>query len=318
MISSAGRRGQLLTCFRESARELGVEARLVAADLRPELSAACQMADVSVAVPRCGSPDFVPALLEACKRHGVRLVVPTIDTELHVLSEHRAMFAAAGVDVAVSAPSLVAVARDKQATAALFAEVGLNTPRTLAAAEYSRRPAALNWPVILKLRGGSSSIGIVRPRSVAEATQTALTNEELIVQELWEGREYTVNMFFDLAGKLRCAVPHWRIETRAGEVSKGRTEDIPALRDAAWQLGARMTGARGALCFQAIVNDAGEYAAFEINARFGGGYPLAHRAGARFTTWLLEETLGRPSTASDTWKAGVTMLRYDNAVFCGD
>ena len=75
-------------------------------------------------------------------------------------------------------------------------------------------------------------------------------------------------------------------------------------------------GARGALCFpRAIVTDDETCAVFEINARFGGGYPLAHQAGARFTQWLVEEALGLPDTANDDWKSGVTMLRYDDAVF---
>ena len=54
---------------------------------------------------------------------------------------------------------------------------------------------------------------------------------------------------------------------------------------------------------------------FEINARFGGGFPLTHRAGARFTRWLLEEAAGLLSTAHNDWQEGVTMLRYDAAVF---
>ena len=56
---------------------------------------------------------------------------------------------------------------------------------------------------------------------------------------------------------------------------------------------------------------------FEVNARFGGVYPLAHRAGARFSQWLLEESLGLQCTANNDWRAGVTMLRYDDAVFVG-
>jgi carbamoyl-phosphate synthase large subunit len=54
---------------------------------------------------------------------------------------------------------------------------------------------------------------------------------------------------------------------------------------------------------------------FEINARFGGGYPLAHQAGATFSQWLLEEVAGLPATANDRWQDGVLMLRYDSAVF---
>ena len=56
---------------------------------------------------------------------------------------------------------------------------------------------------------------------------------------------------------------------------------------------------------------------FEINARFGGGYPLAHFAGAEYTRWLLEEVVGLPSTAHDGWRSGALMLRYDAATFAG-
>jgi carbamoyl-phosphate synthase large subunit len=64
-----------------------------------------------------------------------------------------------------------------------------------------------------------------------------------------------------------------------------------------------------------MVDDAGTPAVFEINARFGGGYPLAHRAGAQFAQWLLEEASGRRLSAHNDWQGGVVMLRYDQAVF---
>jgi len=95
-------------------------------------------------------------------------------------------------------------------------------------------------------------------------------------------------------------------------------DDKRAVVEAARKIAAALPGARGPLCFQAIVREDGEYAVFEINARFGGGYPLAHRAGATFSKWLLEEAAGLSCSAHDDWKAGVTMLRYDAAVFLDD
>jgi carbamoyl-phosphate synthase large subunit len=62
-------------------------------------------------------------------------------------------------------------------------------------------------------------------------------------------------------------------------------------------------------------NDTDRPAVIEINPRFGGGYPLSHRAGAPMTRWLLEDILGLPSTASENWNEGVMMLRYDRAVY---
>jgi carbamoyl-phosphate synthase large subunit len=90
------------------------------------------------------------------------------------------------------------------------------------------------------------------------------------------------------------------------------------LEQAARQLATVVPGAQGPLCFQAILTAAGRYGLFEINARFGGGYPLAHHAGARMSQWLLEEVCGLPVSAHDDWEAGVTMLRFDQAVFTND
>ena len=83
-------------------------------------------------------------------------------------------------------------------------------------------------------------------------------------------------------------------------------------------MAASVQGAYGALCFQAIVTPARKAAVFEINARFGGGYPLAHYAGAQFSKWLLEDVLDRTSTANNSWRERVMMLRYDAAVFTED
>ncbi|MBI2513181.1 MAG: ATP-grasp domain-containing protein [Opitutae bacterium] len=315
LFTSAGRRNQLIDCFRRDAEELGLRLRVLAADLRPELSSACHAADAAFAVPRCTSEEYVPQLLEIARAEGVKLVVPTIDPELGPLSRQQAQFAKLGTRVVVSEPGVVALAGDKQATAERLAAAGVTTPATCALVEYMAAPDRLRWPVVVKPRSGSASVGIVRPMTREELDGLDAAADS-IVQELWRGTEYTVNMFFDASGTLRCAVPHRRIEVRAGEVSKGRTERIPRLLEAAELIASAISGAaRGPLCFQAIVDDTGACGVFEINARFGGGYPLAHRAGARFSRWLLQEATGVLSDASTDWRTGVTMLRYDAAVF---
>lgn len=315
LFSSAGRRVELMNCFREDAAELGLPVRILAADSNPRMSAACQAADRSFAVPRCLDADFIPRMRSLCAEQRVDLVVPTIDTELPVLAHARADFGREGTRVAVSSEAVVAMARDKLRTARFLAEHGLSSPRTLPLADLLADPTALEFPVILKRIDGSSSIGLHEARTPEEVRALALEPARYVAQEKWSGREYTVNLFFDQAGRLRTAVPHLRCETRGGEVSKGRTERVPALQELARQLAACLPGAAGALCFQSIVREDGTAMIFEINARFGGGFPLAHRAGARFSRWLLEEAAGRPVTAQDDWEEGLAMLRYDAAMF---
>lgn len=315
LVSSAGRRVELINCFRSDAKALQLSLRVIAVDLNPEMSSACYAADKCYRVPHCTSPEFVQELAQICREEEIRLVVPTIDTELQTLADHQQSFHAAGTRVLVSSPSLVRMARDKVATFRFLTENGFATPRTVLLTELLRQPSALNWPVILKPISGSSSVGIFSAENLDEARLASRRRNDYVAQELLRGREYTVNLFFDQAGKLRSAVAHERLEVRAGEVSKGATRREAELLKIAWRLGSALSGACGPLCFQAIVPEDGQPRLLEINARFGGGYPLAHKAGATFTKWLLEEAAGFPLSADDHWEEGVTMLRYDAAMF---
>jgi carbamoyl-phosphate synthase large subunit len=315
LISSAGRRVELIRCFRDGAAHLGIDLRVIAVDVDPAMSAACQIADVAIRVPRCDRAEFIDELLRVCLRHEVDLIVPTIDPELEPLSAEAARFSEIGVDLAIAAPEVVRLARDKLRTARFLASQGVPAPRSAGLDEVMADPNAWPWPLMIKPRAGSSSVGI---RIVPSPDQLAELGEapDYIAQELLQGEEYTVNLFFDRGGRLLCAIPHLRCEVRAGEVAKGITRRHPELEAIARALGETLPGARGALCFQAMVDAAGRAVVFELNARFGGGYPLAHRAGARFAQWLLEETTGRPPSAHNHWQDGVLMLRYDHAIFC--
>lgn len=315
LLSSAGRRMELLECFRRDARALGLELRVVAADAQPGLSAACRAADAWHEVPRCDDPALIPALRHICAVEEIDLLVPTIDPELAPLARAREDFAAQGTRVAVSSVATVELARDKARTAAFLQQHGLPAPRTLTAAEWRANPGALRFPVILKPIDGSGSRGLREVPDLAAARATNLPVAGFVAQEKHVGTEYTVNFFCDRAGRLRAAVPHERIEVRAGEVSKGRTVRHSGLQALAARLAACLPGPAGALCFQAISPAGGEPAVFELNARFGGGFPLAHEAGAPFTRWLLEEAAGLPVTAHDLWAPGVTMLRHDRSFF---
>lgn len=314
LITSAGRRAELLQCFRTDAAALGIDLTILACDLNPDWSVACQLADKHFPVPPVTDPAYVDTLIELCRVHQVSLVIPTIDPELLPLSRARHRFAEIGTRIAVSGPATVEIARDKYETAAFFSMNGIAAPRSAFPETIMAAPQDWTWPLLVKANHGSASRGLAIARS-PEELNAAIADEPMIVQELLHGREFTVNMFFDRNGTLCTAIPHERVQTRAGEVEKGVTCRLPVLVDMARQIAAALPEPRGALCFQAMVAPDGSASAFEINARFGGGYPLAHRAGATFSRWLLEEQFGLPCSAHNDWQEGVRMLRYDAAVF---
>nr|HPH56354.1 hypothetical protein [Smithella sp.] len=82
LFSSAGRRVALMNNFRKAAKELGLHVNIVAVDMDPLWSPACEAADVAFPVPRCTAEDFMPQMLDICRKQKVDLIIPTIDTEL--------------------------------------------------------------------------------------------------------------------------------------------------------------------------------------------------------------------------------------------
>jgi carbamoyl-phosphate synthase large subunit len=315
LISSAGRRVGLSRAFRESAEDLGVACRILAVDAALD-SVASRLADGFWRVPRCTDPGFVPVVLDLCKRERVDLIIPTIDTELPVYSEERERFRAVGSVMWVSHPRTVQIAYDKEETHRWLVENDLATVRQATPAEVLAEPSNWQFPLIVKPRRGSAAIGVRRVETLRQLEVLTEGQRGLIVQEMARGQEHTINVFVDASGKCLCAIPHCRLEVRGGEVSKGVTVKHPPLMEMARQIAERLPGAFGPLNIQCFLDERGGIQVVEINARFGGGYPLAHQAGATFTRWILEETLGRPMTAAfDGWQDDLAMLRFDDAIY---
>jgi len=267
-------------------------------------------------VPRCDSSEFLPSLLKICKENRVKLVIPTIDTELAFYADHRKDFADIGTTVAVSSPETVEICADKVTTHRWLVENGLPTVRQTTPESVLHNGLGWTFPLVVKPRRGSASIGCAKvpTREVLRALSQERT--DLLVQEFALGYEHTVNVLVDQRGKCLCAVPHVRLEVRAGEVSKGTTAKHKGLMDLTTQIAELLPGSYGPLNIQCFLGPTGTLQVTEINARFGGGYPLAHRAGADFPKWMLEELLQLSSSASaNQWEDGLTMLRYDDAVF---
>lgn len=310
LLLSAGRRVELAQAFKAELSVRNLSSLLLATDLKPHLSAACQIVDVPIEAPRVTDPGYIGFLLDTCKIHNVGLVVPTIDTELLLLAQHREAFVAHGTHLIISETPLVRVCRDKRLTAGLFKDLGINTPEI-----YDRR--AIQFPCFAKPYDGSCSIGVAVVQEPAMLSEAMLADEKMIFMELVDKSytEFTVDAYYDRHGRLISLVPRERIEVRGGEVSKGVTRRhyvyeylLPAMRE--------LKGARGCITLQIFANQkTGRFAALEINPRFGGGYPLSYSAGANYPGWLIDEyLLGKELAFFDSWEADLMMLRYDAKV----
>jgi len=306
-----------MNCFRNAAEQLDVNLTMLAVDMDPSWSPACQVADCCYEVDPCTSDGYIKQVLEICSKHDVKLIVPTIDTELLIYAENRQVFEKAGIQLHLGSSEFVRVARDKALTAQLLDRNGIPIPRTWNPPEALKDRKHLPFPVLLKPKGGSCSKGIETVSSADILKEKMVCRDDYLIQELCTGREYTVNCFYDRQGNCVATVPHFRKFVRDGEVCLAQTERIPEFTAVARQLGQIFNGIWGCICFQGFRQKDGSVRVFEINARFGGGYPICDAAGGTFARWLLQDLMGETPDYHDEWKEDVRMLRYDEATFTG-
>lgn len=314
LFTSGGRRIELMQAFARSARSLRLDASWHVADAESHYAAAC-FADRTHLVPRIASPDYITNLLKIVRREKIDLLVPLIDSDLVKLSESRERFARLGCGVLVSSPVVVATCRDKLQMFRFLTRHGIDTPETWSAAGFSVGRST-RFPMFLKPCFGSASKGsfILRDRQALKALVPLVP--EAIVQEYVSGVEYTLDVYTGYDGRPRCVVPRQRVEVRGGEVTKSRTCKNAEIMAVGLRVAEALTDCVGLITIQLILTPAGRIRVIEVNPRFGGGVPLAIRAGADFPKWLLAEWLGRkPRIRLDQFEDGLMMLRYHQSFF---
>lgn len=317
LFTSSGRRVELIKHFKSIYDELNVEGKVLTADLKDN-SPAGKISDKHVLVPRVDSENYITTLLRVCKEHQISLLIPLIDTELILLSNHKKDFENIGVKLLISDPKTHEICNDKILTANFFALNGFDTPKVYSIDEEIQK-GKLEQPLLIKPSKGSSGIGVHIVKQSEELEFYAKYLQEPILQELIKGEEYTIDVFTDFDGQVLTAVPRLRIETRAGEVSKGKTICNSLLIQKATDVVNALPGAFGCITVQCFLTENNKVKFIEINPRFGGGAPLSLVAGADYAKYLVETLLNKDVSFNiDHWQKNLLMLRYDAAVFVSE
>lgn len=219
LITSAGKRVALVKAFKETIIKFFLDSKVYTTDMNPHMAPAAYVSDGCVAVPRVTSEDYIGILQEICLKYDIGLVVPTIDTELAILSANKAIFEEIGTHLCISEYNFIMMCRDKRNTGAFFEKNGIRVPQPID--KYNPR-----FPMFAKPYDGSLSSNLHYIKAPEDLTAEILADPKLIFMEYIdkkEYQEYTVDMYFGHDHHLKMAVPRERIEIRAGEINKGRT-----------------------------------------------------------------------------------------------
>jgi carbamoyl-phosphate synthase large subunit len=312
LFTSVGRRVELLRAFRQTYQALGLSGKIIATDIDP-LAPALQLADQFHMAPRFTSPDYIPALLEICRREAISLIFPLIDPDIPLLAAQKEAFAAVGTQVVVVDAAAAAVTADKWETTRFFRELGLAVPQSWLPDTLDL--AAAGYPLFIKPRQGSAAKHTFRVNNRRELDFFLDYVPDPIIQECLPGPEITNDVVCDLDGKLLAVVSRQRIEVRWGEVAKGVTIHDPVVVEGCARIAAALP-AVGPITVQCMMKEGAPHFT-EINARLGGGVPLGIAAGVDTPRWLLAQAAGLPVEIPPlgAYQTGLYLTRFDDSFF---
>lgn len=266
--------------LRQAYTSLGYEVEAYSYELDHEEPIASR---ATVIIGKRWSDHDVEADLERIiERHDIKVLLPFVDGAIEIaarIAERRDDIYVPGCSSILSSALF-----DKVASAALFADAGLDIPAT-----YYPGDSPV-FPLIAKPRCGSASRGLLIINN--EDALKAIANPcDYLIQEYIEGaEEYTVDCFIDYSGRICTMSPRRRIATLGGEVVRTVTVNIPALTDASRKAIERL-GLHGAVTLQ-YLHSGDRFLLMEINPRLGGGVTASIAAGADITRMIAAESTG--------------------------
>lgn len=330
LFTCAGRRNYLINYCKQALNGQGI---VLATDMS-KLAPAMSDADISLLVPSIYSEDYIPELFSIVKEYHINAIISLNDLELPILAHHKQAFADLGAKIIVSDSSVIDICFDKIKTRDFLTSIGLNTPRTFTnynQALQAIKEGQLTFPLVLKPRWGSASIGIEFPESLEEfelaykllmiklkntilfeASKNELDAAILIQQKL-NGPEYGMDIVNDLDQEYFTTVVRKKLSMRAGETDKAVSVIDQRFSDIGEKISINLKHIGNLDCD--VFEQDGELYVLELNPRFGGGYPFSHEAGMNtiqaYLAWLAGEKL---ESSFNQYKADLVFSKCDRLI----
>jgi carbamoyl-phosphate synthase large subunit len=304
LFSCAGRRNYLIQFFKRIFHnDLG---KTIATDISIHAPAMVE-ADFAELVPNVYVPNYIDRVLEIAQKYEVRAIIPLNDLELPILAAAKRNFLGRNIVPIISEPEIIDICFDKWKTFEFLNLTGLRSPQTyltLQEAIEALHKKAIRFPLIVKPRWGSGSIGIETvydmnelnstyylvmrkiKRSILNCISQTDIEKAVLIQEKINGIEYGIDVINDLEGHYITTIVKQKLAMRAGETDKAITVSNDPLQKIGFCLGNSLRHVANLDCD--ILEQDGNYYVLELNPRFGGGYPFSHMAGVNVPAAILE------------------------------
>ena len=314
MFCSCGRRVQLFKFLKES---LGNDCQIIATD-NSEIAPALYVADKRYLVPRIDSEGYIEKVLEIAKNNKVKAITTLIDPEIEILADNRDLFLQNGIIPLCPSKETAALCFDKYKMYKYLKSKGIRTVLSydnLNDLKVGLEKGEISFPVFIKPRTGSGSVGIHKVENIEELE--IYLNEgkyDYIIQEFMDCRDCDADVYIDCFSHKPVAIfSKNKLETKIGGASKTISFKDEKLFKFVEEI-CEVLEFNGPVDMDFWYRD-GEYYLSEVNPRFGGAYLHAYGAGVDFFQLIKNNMEGKTNNSIiGNYDEDVLMMMYDGVV----
>lgn len=328
LFTCVGKRNYLLRYFKDALKGKG---KVIAVD-NQKYAAAFADADVFLQVPNINDENYITVLKNIIAEYNIVALISLNDLELPILSEHKTFLEKNGVKVLVSNSEVIDVTFDKWKTHQFIKSLGLNSPKTYLDFDKALsdiKENILSFPIVLKPRFGSGSVGVEicedleelelsyklqKKRIKRSDLYTKGNNDikyDILIQEKLNGKEYGFDLVNNFKGDYFGSFLREKIAMRYGETDKAKSAINERFNSLAIKVANNL---KHIGCMDGDAFLVGEDWFFlELNARFGGGYPFSHEAGANIAAVYIDWIIGNNTHLNRhiNHKEGLVFSKFD-------
>lgn len=289
--------------------------RIIAADLS-NLAPALYVADAHYLVPRIDDLTYLDTILDICRKEKINAVTTLIDPEIELLAKNRARFEEIGIEVLAPYTETAELCFDKFKMYQYLTAHGVPTPDTwgdYASAMAAVESGSLAFPVFVKPRTGSGSVGARKVQNAETLKALCEADPSLIIQRLMTG-DLDADVYIDtISHKAVSAFSKRKLETKIGGASKTISFKDEKLFDFIRRI-TDLLKFNGPVDMDFFYQD-GTYYLSEVNPRFGGAYLHAYGAGVDFIKLIKNNINGIDNIpVFGNYEDDIVMMMYDSVV----
>lgn len=301
----------LIRAFQDAKPGFENSVELICMDSDP-LSPSFKEADRSQVLPLFSDPECLQSLVKFCESEKVSALIPLTNKAIEFIAENRKELSAVAQQLCIPEDRAIETCHDKWKLYEFLNEEGVDTPPTYLA---EQNVTSFPFPLIAKPRRGEGGKGLFVLDSYYDWDFYTSKCPQHVFQQQIEGKEFSVDCYFDRQGSPRLIVPRERLAVRGGEVMVSRINMDSQIIESVKGLGAKL-GLTGPCTIQGIKDEAGKFYFTDVNLRFGSGYVHTLHAGGDVPGMMIREILGQELNSKiPAIKDQSVMTRFTENIF---